>query len=481
MGKSVCVIGAGPSGTAVLRAFASAKAEGAAIPDIVCFEKQAEAGGLWNYSWRTGLDQHGNPVHNSMYRYLWSNGPKECLEFADYSFEEHFGKVIPSFPPREVLCDYIKGRLSKANVSDWVKLNTVVSTTTWDEKTKKFTVVSRNTETDTETTNEFDHVICCSGHFSTPNVPYFQGFEKFEGRVLHAHDFRDAVEFKDKRIVIIGTSYSAEDIASQCYKYGCKSVVCSYRTAPMGFHWPDNFKTLPLLTKVKGNKAFFRADAARGYPEETCEEVDAIILCTGYQHHFPFLADELRLKTANRLCPGPAEAKGDGDGTLYKGCVWDKNPNLFYLGMQDQWYTFNMFDAQAWWVRDAIMGKIQIPEKAAMSEWFQKWRAEENKLETDEDMFTYQGNYVTELMNETDYKKHGLDCAKVNANFNEWEHNKHDNIMTFRDKSHKSVLTGNMGTIHHTPWIEAMDDSMKCYMTDTREEYEQEAAKQRQE
>ena len=29
-----------------------------------------------------------------MYRYLWSNGPKEALEFGDYTFEEHFGKPI---------------------------------------------------------------------------------------------------------------------------------------------------------------------------------------------------------------------------------------------------------------------------------------------------------------------------------------------------------------------------------------------------
>jgi len=40
-----------------------------------------------------------------------------------------------------------------------------------------------------------------------------------------------------KNILVIGTSYSAEDIASQCYKYGVKSVTCSWRTAPMGFHW----------------------------------------------------------------------------------------------------------------------------------------------------------------------------------------------------------------------------------------------------
>ena len=116
MKKRIAVIGAGPSGLAQLRAFQSAAAGGADIPEIVCFEKQSNWGGLWNYTWRTGLDQYGEPVHGSMYRYLWSNGPKECLEFADYTFEEHFGKPIPSYPPRAVLWDYIVGRVKKAGV-----------------------------------------------------------------------------------------------------------------------------------------------------------------------------------------------------------------------------------------------------------------------------------------------------------------------------------------------------------------------------
>ena len=103
MKKRVAVIGAGPSGLAQLRAFQSAKAKGEEIPEVVCFEKQSNWGGLWNYTWRTGLDENGEPVHSSMYRYLWSNGPKEGLEFADYSFEEHFGKQIASYPPRAVL------------------------------------------------------------------------------------------------------------------------------------------------------------------------------------------------------------------------------------------------------------------------------------------------------------------------------------------------------------------------------------------
>lgn len=42
MSTRVAIIGAGPSGLAQLRAFQSAHAKGAAMPDVVCFEKQAD-------------------------------------------------------------------------------------------------------------------------------------------------------------------------------------------------------------------------------------------------------------------------------------------------------------------------------------------------------------------------------------------------------------------------------------------------------
>src|SRR3954451_24298933 len=122
----ICIIGAGPSGLAQLRAFESARRGGAEIPEIVAYEKQSDVGGLWNYTWRTGLDKFGEPVHGSMYRYLWSNGPKECLEVGDYSFEEHFGRAIPSYPPREVLPHYIRGRIERSAVLGYVRLTHAV-------------------------------------------------------------------------------------------------------------------------------------------------------------------------------------------------------------------------------------------------------------------------------------------------------------------------------------------------------------------
>ena len=57
------------------------------------------------------MNENGEPCHGSMHRHLWSNGPKESLEFADYSFEEHFGKQIASYPPRAATFGYIEGRI----------------------------------------------------------------------------------------------------------------------------------------------------------------------------------------------------------------------------------------------------------------------------------------------------------------------------------------------------------------------------------
>ena len=440
----VAIIGAGPSGLAQLRAFQSAAAAGSEVPEVVCFERQDDWGGIWNYTWRTGTDEYGEPVHCSMYRYLWSNGPKECLEFADYTFEEHFGRPIASYPPRAVLRDYIMGRVEKAGVREQIRFRTAVRSVDYNEAKGNFSISVQNLLEDATYTEEFDYVVVASGHFSTPNVPSFEGLEAFNGRVLHAHDFRDALEFKDRDILVIGTSYSAEDIASQCYKYGAKSITCSHRTAPMGFHWPDNIEEVPLLSRVDKDTCHFKDGSSR--------DVDAIIMCTGYLHHFPFLPDDLRLQTGNRLWPLG----------LYKGVFWEANPKLMYLGMQDQFYTFNMFDAQAWYARDFILGRIVLPSRQEMSRHSQIWRDREEKLEDDEQMIWFQGDYVQELIDETDYPS--FDVEGVNRTFMEWEHHKHDNIMTFRDNTHPSLMTGNAQPSHHTVWLDALDDSAESFL-----------------
>lgn len=107
--KKVCVIGAGPSGMNFLLHMQRFKNAGKNVPVITCYEKQDNWGGLWNYTWRTGSDENGEPVHGSMYQALWMNGPKEACELPDYTWDEHFGRELPSYLPREMVFDYLQG------------------------------------------------------------------------------------------------------------------------------------------------------------------------------------------------------------------------------------------------------------------------------------------------------------------------------------------------------------------------------------
>ena len=81
------------------------------------------------------------------------------------------------------------------------------------------------------------------------------------------------------------------------------------------------------------------------------EEYDVIIYCTGYVHNFPFMEDDLKLKTGNRLAV-----------PLYKQVVFPDNPKLFYIGMQNQFYTYPMF-----WLQGHLCAKIIKGERAACS------------------------------------------------------------------------------------------------------------------
>lgn len=120
--------------------------------------------------------------------------------------------------------------------------------------------------------------------------------------------------------------------------------------------------------------------------------------------------------------------------------------------MQDQFYTYNMFAAMAWYARDCIMGKMDT--KTALKDTEGKeWNDAEfiklfENMVTDNDMFSMQGKYTEVLMKATGYGCAHVDPLKfvvgINKTFDDWEHNKHINIMSYRDHAHASLVTGTM-------------------------------------
>ena len=245
-------------------------------------------------------------------------------------------------------------------------------------------------------------------------------------------------------MLVVGASYSAEDIALQTKKYGAESVTISYRTNPMGFHWPEGVEEIQLISRFEGSNVHFQDGNVR--------EIDAVVLCTGYLHSFPFMEESLRLRTHNRLFPG----------VLYKGVVWIDNPKVMYLGMQEPYYTFSMFDAQAWYARDIITGKIALPSKAEMEADASAWQTREEALEDPNP-----GNRLPDRLLQGPVRGARL-RARLRRGMRELQGTGSTTRSTTSSPiatgAHPSPITGTEAPIHHTPWWEAMDDSMEDFL-----------------
>ena len=108
---------------------------------------------------------------------------------------------------------------SEGDLRKYINFNKIVRDIKYDEVSKQFTVrVKDGIKNEIDPAEKFDYVLVASGHYSVPHVPEFPGIDRFPGRVMHAHDFRDASEFAGQRLLLVGASYSAEDIALQCIK-----------------------------------------------------------------------------------------------------------------------------------------------------------------------------------------------------------------------------------------------------------------------
>ena len=153
--------------------------------------------------------------------------------------------------------------------------------------------------------------------------------------------------------------------------------------------------------------------------------------------------------------------------------VWESNPKVFYLGMQDQFYTFFLFDAQAWFVRDVILGRLALASGEEMAAHSKKWKPLEERAYASLDirhLIWFQADYIKDLVAQTDYPLSPDDVEKMKQHGGagggggEWKLHKDENIMGFRDQVFQSAVTGNLGRKYHTPWLTAYDDSLESYV-----------------
>ena len=152
---------------------------------------------------------------------------------------------------------------------------------------------------------------------------------------------------------------------------------------------------------------------------------------------------------------------------------------LLYCGAQDQYYTYTMFDVCGLWAVKLILGDIKLPSTEEREASWKSWVARNQGLADCHEEINFQTDFVMDLVRDCgkDYP-YNVDTGTM---FHEWEGHKHQDILTYRDRSFSSKYTGKSGNIQYcdladcavsgTPspvhlrsFMSALDDSLQTFM-----------------
>ncbi|KAL7621773.1 hypothetical protein AAE478_009100 [Parahypoxylon ruwenzoriense] len=390
--KRVAVIGAGPAGAIAIDALAQEK-----VFDLIrVFERREGPGGCWigdptplgrnlnlNLS-SLGARTADGPIpipdrlpaqtpkstqsrftESSIYPYLETNIDVITMQFSqepipvertEQSVSLH-GCDTP-FRHWTVIRRYIEDLIQRRGYQDFISYKTTVERAEKVGNEWKLTLRREGQETDYWWNEFFDAVVVASGHYTVPYIPPTEGLEEFEkarpGSVIHSKHYRGRDTFKDKRVVIVGASVSAADIAVDLVNTALTpihAVVIGHNAnvyfGDVAFKHPQ-IREHPTISRITGRTVHFTDG-------NFVTDVDNIIFGTGYTWTLPFLPD---VKVVNNRIPG-----------LYQHVVYQKDPSLVFVGAVGAGLTFKIFEWQAVLAARVLAGRANLPPITAQRRW----------------------------------------------------------------------------------------------------------------
>lgn len=205
--KTVAVIGGGVSGLAAAKAFDEKGHR------VLGFERTHDFGGVWELS--------------RSYPDVQTQSPKDLYCFTDHPMPEEY----PEWPKGPQVYEYLHSYAAKHNLHRLFRLNTAVKSMTRRADGQPGWTLTLD-EGGQEWTQDVDFVVIGTGQFSEKNIithPGQDGFEAAGGQVMHSSEYTDPSIVRGKRVVVLGGSKSATDIAVNAVKNGATSVHWVYR------------------------------------------------------------------------------------------------------------------------------------------------------------------------------------------------------------------------------------------------------------
>ena len=205
--KNVAIIGGGVSGLAAAKAFDERGHR------VTGFERSHDFGGVWELS--------------RSYPDVQTQSPKDLYCYTDHPMPDDY----PEWPKGPQVHAYLHSYANKHDLTRLFRLNTDIKS--MDRRTDGKPGWTLTIEEAGRTrTEDFDFVAVCTGQFSDKNIITHPGQDAFTaqgGEVIHSSEYTDPSMVKGKRVVVLGGSKSATDIAVNAAKNGASQVTMVYR------------------------------------------------------------------------------------------------------------------------------------------------------------------------------------------------------------------------------------------------------------
>ena len=396
----IAIIGGGPSGLATAKHLL----EEGLRPIIL--EQSASIGGQWNAS----------APHSGVWKSMRTNTSHVTTCFSDLPHPP--GTAM--FPTNQEILAYLRRYAAQFDLQNRVLLNTRVDAIA-PTNDGRWTVRSSSGGQPAQT-EIFSRVVVASGRYTRPFIPEVKGLSAFRstGGVSHAFDYDGPEPFHGRRVLVVGNSISALEIAadlasdpsitvisaSRKPRYilskilagvpadlvafsrfasllgralpptavgeGLKKLVLRYCGNPAqygGLRPAENILEanislcqdyLPLVAegriRPKLEPARFAEDSVV-FADGSREAIDDVIFGTGYALNLPFLDDA--------ACR--ALAVDDSGLDLYQHTFHPDLPGLAFVGLYKQVGPYlPVVELQARWVAAAWSGARPLPDRPTM-------------------------------------------------------------------------------------------------------------------
>ncbi|XP_052889351.1 senecionine N-oxygenase-like [Anopheles moucheti] len=373
--KRYCVIGAGSSGVCAAKTILDTGS------NVTIYERNNQIGGTWVYTDEVGTDRYGLPVHTSMYDSLKTNLPKEVMGFPDFEMPSQDA----SYVRWDEVLQFIRDYSDHYGVTKWIAFEHLVEEVKpAPEGTDGWNVTVRHLPSGKVSTETFNFVLICNGHYHTPVVPPYPGGECFLGKQLHSHDYRKSDIFKDQLVLVIGAGPSGTDLTLEAAKMAT-TVYFSHHVPEKlkQLIFPANVLQVPDVLRILPDSVEF-VDGSQ-YP------VTIIFYCTGYRYSFPFLHSDCEVQVDdNWVRP------------LYKHLLNINHPTMAFIGLPFYVCATHMFELQARFCVQFYNGRIPMPSKEEMlldheREMNERWSKGLKKRQAHMMGAQYQGQYYKSL------------------------------------------------------------------------------------